>query len=102
MSSDRTLRRVENTTSVFVLVGDEDVAASPAFAALKAEHDALMQAARHRDHQEIARRLAACASLAEASFPMMSMFYGRFMSRLEDEIAAAPAPKHAPEPALQD
>ncbi len=89
-------------TNVFVLVGDEEVAASDAFAALKAEHDALMQAARNRDHGEIARRLAACAGLAAAAFPMMSLFYERFMSRLEDEIAAAPKPARVAEAALQD
>ena len=61
-----------------------------------------MLAARNRDHGEIARRLAACASLAAAAFPMMSLFYERFMSRLEDEIAAAPNPARVAEAALQE
>jgi hypothetical protein len=33
---------------------------------------------------------------------MMSLFYERFMSRLEDEIAAAPKPARVAEAALQD
>ncbi len=82
------LRGRLETTNLFVLVGDEKLAASEAFAQLSRQHAALMKAAARGEKLEIERRLMACETIAAASFPMLMLFYDKFLERLELDVAA--------------
>ncbi len=86
-AGDVELRGRHETTNLFVLVGDETLAASEAFATLSQEHAALMRAAARGKKFETERRLMACESLAAASFPMLTLFYDKFLERHALDVA---------------
>ncbi|MDR3473640.1 MAG: adenylate/guanylate cyclase domain-containing protein [Devosia sp.] len=67
---------------IFVLVGDQAMAASPGFTALQAAHQAAIAAMRAGEDAEAA--VAACAALAEAIDPRLARFYQLMPERVPD------------------
>ena len=72
---------------IFRPCGRRDLAASEAFATLSHEHAALMKAAARGEKFKTERRLMACESFAVASFPMLTLFYDKFLERHELDVA---------------
>ena len=77
-----------NAVRIHALIGDESVAADPAFVALKSEHDAMLAAYRRRAWREARDSLRAC--LARAPEPMHPIYH-LFEKRI-DEIEINPPP----------
>ena len=73
---------------IYALVGDEGVAANPAFTVLKTCHDALLRAYRARDWSEAQRLSQACRAVAP---DLMHGYYQHYEERIA-EYEAAPRP----------
>ncbi|MGH6980581.1 MAG: CHASE2 domain-containing protein, partial [Stellaceae bacterium] len=74
---------------IFTLVGDDAVAANPAFAALKTTHDAMLVAYRAQQWSEARRLLHAC----RAEAPELTMpFYALYEHRIREFENAPPPP----------
>jgi adenylate cyclase len=74
---------------IFTLVGDETVAANPAFAALKVNHDAMLTAYRAQRWPEARSHLHAC----RAEAPELTMpFYALYEHRIREFEATPPPP----------
>jgi len=73
---------------IFAVVGDGALAASPAFLALKREHDAMLAAYRGRAWAEAGRRIAACRAASPESLAALFALYEERIAGFE----AAPPP----------
>lgn len=83
------LKGLSEREPIFLLVGDEALAASDDFAALHQRHTALLHAL--AAGADLAPLLAACLQAAEKLDPRLGTFYARLESRREDFAARADA-----------
>ncbi|HXE15918.1 MAG TPA: adenylate/guanylate cyclase domain-containing protein [Stellaceae bacterium] len=74
---------------IFTLVGDETVAANPAFVTLKTSHDALVAAYRAQQWAEARRLIHVCRAEAPE---LMTPFYALYEHRVREFEAAPPPP----------
>ncbi len=70
---------------IFALVGDAGIAANSAFAALKADHDAMLAAYRERRWAEACRYLEACSSQAPETLQALYTLYEGRIARFRAE-----------------
>jgi adenylate cyclase len=74
---------------IFTLLGDETVAANPAYTALKTKHDAMLAAYRAQHWSAAREQLHAC----RAEAPELTMpFYALYEHRIREFEAAPPPP----------
>ncbi|MGI1661550.1 CHASE2 domain-containing protein [Palleronia sp. KMU-117] len=87
-AGDLALKGVSDRIPVAIAVGDEAMAASPAFVRLREMHGALL--AGLASGQDDAELRARCAEAGEALCPGLAGFYDRLPGRIADFIADAP------------
>ena len=75
------LKGKEHRLKVYVLVGNDELAKSPAFLDLAAAHKDLLEALRHRSADA---ELARCVALAAAVSPRLAHFYELIPERAKD------------------
>ena len=83
---------------VYLLLGDEKLAADPAFAALTITHADLLDALGREGSAEA--EMEHCTALGNAMDPRLAAFYAACLTRRDDfllaDIAKDPGPVHGP------
>lgn len=83
------LRGMSQREQVYLLLGDETLAANPSFAILASAHAELVHALGLRGTAE--REVARCTALGSTIDPRLAAFYAACLSRRDDFALAIPA-----------